>query len=294
VIYRSIAQLQKKAGSVARVCEVLAVSRSGYYAAQRRGGREARVCPVSVRLQAAFARSGRCYGSRRLQAALRGEGIKLGRYRVRGLMRAHGLRATWKRKFIHTTDSRHSLPTAGNVLDRQFQPAGPNQAWVSDITYLRTRSGWLYLAAVMDLFSRKIVGWAMAPTMPAELVCSALQMAITQRSPSPGLIVHSDRGSQGVSIRYTERLAEAGIETSVGSKGDSYDNALAETINGLYKAELIHRRGPWKNAEAVELATLEWVAWFNHHRLLAPIGYMPPAEAEANYYRSQTGQAVLA
>lgn len=194
MIYRSIAQLQKKAGSVARVCEVLAVSRSGYYAAQRRGDREAKVCPVSVRLQAAFARSGRCYGSRRLQAALRGEGIKLGRYRVRGLMRAHGLRATWKRKFIHTTDSRHSLPTAGNVLDRQFQPAGPNQAWVSDITYLRTRSGWLYLAAVMDLFSRKIVGWAMAPSMPAELVCSALQMAITQRQPPAGLIVHSDRG----------------------------------------------------------------------------------------------------
>jgi transposase InsO family protein len=146
-------------------------------------------------LQAAFARSGRCYGSRRLQAALRGEGIKLGRYRVRGLMRAHGLRATWKRKFIHTTDSRHSLPTAATCWTGS-STAGPGLGVRHHLS--RTRSGWLYLAAVMDLFSRKIVGWAMAPTMPAELVCSALQMAITQRSPSPGLIVHSDRGSQRI------------------------------------------------------------------------------------------------
>ena len=134
MIYRRIAQQQKKAGNVARMCEVLGVSRSGYYAAQRRSGRETKVCPVGVRLQAAFARSGRRYGSRRLQAALRNEGITLGRHRVRGLMRAHGLQATWKREFRHTTDSRHSLPTAANVLDRQFEPVAPNQAWVSDIT----------------------------------------------------------------------------------------------------------------------------------------------------------------
>lgn len=148
MIYRSITQLQKKAGGVTRVCQVLAVSRSGYYAARRRPDRGAKVCPVSVRLQAVFARSGRTYGSRRLQAELRGEGIKLGRYRVRRLMHTHGLRATWRRKFIHTTDSRHGLPTASNVLDRQFEPEAPNLAWVSDITYLRTRSGWLYLAVV--------------------------------------------------------------------------------------------------------------------------------------------------
>lgn len=194
MIYRSIARLQEKAGGVAKLCRVLEVSRSGYYAARQRRDRKRKVCPISVRLQAAFARSGCCYGSRRLQAALRGEGLTLGRHRVRSLMRAHGLRATWKRKFIHTTDSRHPLPTAANLLDRQFQPAAPNRSWVSDITYLRTRSGWLYLAAVMDLYARKIVGWAMAPTMPAELVCAALQMAIAQRRPEPGLIVHSDRG----------------------------------------------------------------------------------------------------
>ena len=153
----------------------------------------------------------------------------------------------------------------------------------------------MYVAFVIDVFARYIVGWRVSRSMHTEFVLDALEQALWARQPQrDALIHHSDRGSQYVSIRYTERLAEAGIATSVGSKGDSYDNALAETINGLYKAELIHRRGSWKNAEAVELATLEWVAWFNHHRLLAPIGYLPPAEAEAHYYRSQTGQAVLA
>lgn len=220
MIYRTIAELQKEAGSVANLCRVLEVSRSGYYAALARKRVAPKVCPVSVRLQAAFARSGRCYGSRRLRAVLRDEGIALGRYRVRSLMRAHGLRTTWKRKFIHTTNSRHDLATADNVLDRQFQPAGPNLAWVADITYLRTRSGWLYLAAVMDLYSRKIVGWAMAPTMPAQLVCSALQMAITQRCPAPGLIVHSDRGSQYASDDHRTLLERHRLRASMSRKGN--------------------------------------------------------------------------
>ena len=280
MIYRSIAQLQKKAGSVARVCEVLAVSRSGYYAAQRRGDREAKVCPVSVRLQAAFARSGRCYGSRRLQAALRGEGIKLGRYRVRGLMRAHGLRATWKRKFIHTTDSRHNLPTAANVLDRQFQPAGPNQAWVSDITYLRTRSGWLYLAAVMDLFSRKIVGWAMAPTMPAELVCSALQMAITQRCPPPGLIVHSDRGSQYASEAHRSLLERHGLRASMSRKGNCWDNAVMERFFLNLKMERVWQRDYANHAEATRDVTEYIVGFYNNVRLHSKLGYLSPTAYE--------------
>ena len=174
-----------------------------------------------------------------------------------------------------------------------------NQLWVSDITYIQLANGDVaYLHLVTDAYSRKIVGWVLADTLRAALSIQALQMAIDQaiemkggESPK-GLIHHSDRGSQYVSIRYSERLAEAGIEPSVGSKGDSYDNALAETINGLYKAEVIHRRS-WPTRESVELATLEWVSWFNHHRLLGPIGYIPPAEAEANYYRQLASQSSM-
>ena len=280
MIYRSIAQLQKKAGGVARVCQVLAVSRSGYYAARRRADRGAKVCPVSIRLQAAFARSGRSYGSRRLQAALRSEGIKLGRYRVRRLMRTHGLRATWRRKFIHTTDSRHSLPTAPNVLDRQFEPAAPNQAWVSDITYLRTRSGWLYLAAVMDLFSRKIVGWAMAPTMPAELVCSALQMAITQRRPAPGLIVHSDRGSQYASEAHRRLLERHGLRASMSRKGNCWDNAVMERFFLNLKMERVWQRDYANHAEATRDVTEYIVGFYNNVRLHSKLGYLSPTAYE--------------
>lgn len=178
---------------VTRLCRLLGVSRSGYYAARSRQLQPAKACPVVVSLKALFLASGRTYGSRRLQAALKAQGVCQGRYRIRRLMKQHQLRPTWKRKFVHTTDSKHNLPIAANVLNRQFNPAAVNQAWVADITYIRTRSGWLYLAAVMDLYSRKIVGWSMAPNMPAELVCSALQMAIAQRQPAVGLVVHSDR-----------------------------------------------------------------------------------------------------
>ena len=158
---------------------------------------------------------------------------------------------------------------------------------------MSTWQGWLYVAFVIDVFARRIVGWRVSSSMRTDFVLDALEQALWARQPErdSSLIHHSDRGSQYVSIRYSERLAEAGIEPSVGSKGDSYDNALAETINGLYKAELIHRRAPWKTKEAVEFATLEWVAWFNHHRLLEPIGYIPPAEAETNHYLQLAAQA---
>jgi len=156
--------------------------------------------------------------------------------------------------------------------------------------------GFVYVAFVIHVYARFIVGWRVSSSMRADFVLDALEQALYARKPQRGdeLIHHSDRGSQYVSIRYAERLAEAGIEPSVGRKGDSYDNALAETINGLYKTELIHRRAPWKRREAVELATLEWVSWFNQHRLMAPIGYIPPAEAEANYYRQLARQAMPA
>ena len=221
--YRCIAQLQEKADNTALLCRLLGVSRSGFYAACSRRGEPARVCPTSTHLRAAFTASGRCYGSRRLRAVLHAQGLRVGRYRIRTLMRINGLRPVWRRKFTHTTDSRHGLPIADNVLNRHFTPATANAAWVSDITYIRTRSGWLYLAAVLDLYSRKIVGWAMAPNMPAELVCSALQMAITQRQPPAGLIVHSDRGSQYASEAHRALLSRHGLTGSMSRKGNCWD-----------------------------------------------------------------------
>ena len=175
-------------------------------------------------------------------------------------------------------------------MHRTFKADRPDQLWVSDYTFVSTWQGFAYVAFIIDVYARRIVGWKLSSSQQTQFVLDALEQALHARRPGDALVHHSDRGSQYVSIRYTERLAEAGIEPSVGSVGDSYDNALAETINGLYKAELIHRRAPWKTKEAVELATLEWVAWFNHHRLLEPIGYIPPAEAEANYNRQLASQ----
>lgn len=197
--YRLIHQLQQKAIPVKQACQVLAVSRAGYYQHRKRGQSEADTT-ATARLKAAFAASNRSYGSRRLCRALRAQGTVIGRYRIRRLMREAALHPVWRRKFIHTTDSKHALPVADNVLDRQFDVTAPNRAWVSDITYIRTGQGWLYLAAVMDLFSRKVVGWAMAPTMPTDLVASALCMAVQQRNPPAGLLLHSDRGSQYASL----------------------------------------------------------------------------------------------
>ena len=173
-------------------------------------------------------------------------------------------------------------------VNRQFRPSAPNRLWVSDFTYVATWRGFVYVAFVTDAFARKIVGWRVSRTAEAGFVLDALEQAVHQRRPSKsmGLVHHSDRGSQYLSIKYSERLAEAGIEPSVGSVGDSYDNALAETINGLFKAEVIHRRGPWHTFKAVEFATLEWVDWFNNRRLLEPIGNMPPTEAEQNFYKT--------
>lgn len=191
-----VQQLQQKAMPVHHSCRVLSVSRSGYYAAQRRAMRPPPICATTVRLKQAFLSSNRSYGSRRLQRALTAQGIRIGRYRVRRLMRAQQLTPIWKRRWVPTTDSRHHLPVFENLLNRQFNPAAANQAWVAAITYIRTRRGWVYLAAVLDLYSRKVVGWALAPSMPAELECAALRMAIGHRHPPPGLIMHSDRDSQ--------------------------------------------------------------------------------------------------
>jgi putative transposase len=274
--YRLVQQLQQKAIPVQHSCRVLAVSRAGYYAAQRRARRPATVCETSVRLQSVFEASGRCYGSRRLQGALNGLGLRIGRYRVRRLMRDHQLKPVWKRKFVHTTDSKHNLPVFENVLDRQFAPAKINQAWVADITYIRTGSGWLYLAAVLDLYSRKVIGWAMAPSMPAELVCTALQMAICQRPPPPGLIVHSDRGSQYASQAYRDLLDRYDLIGSMSRKGNCWDNAVMERFFLNLKMERVWRRDYANHPEAIHDVTDYIVGFYNSQRLHSTLGYRPP------------------
>lgn len=226
------------------------------------------------------------YGVRKVWRQLKRESVDVARCTVARLMREMGLHGVIRGKPLRTTISDRAAPCPLDHVNRQFHAPAPNRLWVSDFTYVSTWSGFVYVAFVIDVYARYIVGWRVNRTAHAGFVLDALEQAIHDRRPTHhgGLIHHSDRGSQYLSIKYTERLAEAGIEPSVGSIGDSYDNALAETINGLYKAEVIHRRGPWRSFEAVEFATLEWVDWFNRRRLLEPIGNIPPAEAEQNYY----------
>lgn len=235
------------------------------------------------------------YGADKVWRQMNREGIAVARCTVERLMHRLGLRGVCRGKVVRTTIGDANAPCPLDRVNRQFKADRPNQLWVSDFTYISTWQGWQYVAFVIDVYARRIVGWRQSSSMRTDFVLDALEQALYDRRPQrdDALIHHSDRGSQYVSIRYSERLAQAGIEPSVGSRGDSYDNALAETINGLYKAELIHRRAPWKTKESLELATLEWVSWFNHHRLLEPIGYIPPAEAEENYYRHLASQAVI-
>ena len=234
----------------------------------------------------------RVYGADKVWLQLNREGVVVARCTVERLMRQQGLRGVRRGKALRTTIPDPKAPCPLDRVNRQFRAERPNQLWVADFTYVSTWQGWVYVAFVVDVFSRRIVGWRQSSSMHTDFVLDALEQALYDRKPTEddGLVHHSDRGAQYLSIRYSERLAEAGIEPSVGSRGDSYDNALAETINGLYKAEVIHRRGPWKTKQAVELATLEWVSWFNHHRLMGPLGYIPPAEFEANYHRQRAGQ----
>jgi len=236
----------------------------------------------------------RVYGADKVWKQMNREGVVIARCTVERLMKRLGLQGVRRGKVVRTTISDMKAPCPLDRVNRQFKAERPNQLWVSDFTYVSTWQGWLYVAFVIDVYARRIVGWRVSTSMHTDFVLDALEQALYARQPERdgALIHHSDRGSQYVSIRYSERLSEAGIEPSVGSKGDSYDNALAETINGLYKAEVIHRRS-WHTRESVELATLEWVSWFNHQRLLGPIGYIPPAEAEANYYRQLASQSSM-
>jgi len=232
------------------------------------------------------------YGARKVWRQLHREGIPVARCTVERLMRQMGLQGAVRgRAYKRTTIADEAAERPMDLVQRDFTAARPNQLWVADLTYVATWRGFVYVAFVTDVFSRRIVGWRVLNSLRSDLALDALEQALAARPDLSDLIHHSDRGTQYLSIRYTERLAEAGIEPSVGSVGDSYDNALAETIFGLFKTEVIRKNGPWRNLEEVEFATLEWVDWFNHRRLLEPIGNIPPVELEQLYYEREGSQA---
>ena len=263
--------------------------RSGADECTRQAGRS-----VKVEVKRVFHANFGVYGVRKMWWQLLREGFAVARCTVERLMREMRLKGVIRGRTVRTTIPDKAAPCPLDHVNRQFHAPAPDRLWLADFTYVATWAGFVYVAFVIDAFARRIVGWRVSRTAHAGFVLDALEQALHERRPVTGLVHHSDRGSQYVSIKYTERLAEAGIEPSVGSVGDSYDNALAETINGLYKAEVIHRRGPWRSFEAVEFATLEWVDWFNHRRLMGPIGNIPPAEAEQRYYASLERPALVA
>jgi transposase InsO family protein len=283
----------RAAYGVEPICRVLPIapSASHAHAVQRadpakRSARAKRDLMLIEEIKRVHADNFAVYGARKVWRQLSREGFAVARCTVERLMRGIGLQGVIRGKLVKTTISDKAVPCPQDHVNRQFHAPAPNRLWVSDFTYVATWQGFVYVAFVIDVFARRIVGWRVSRTAHTSFVLDALEQALHERRPvhRGGLVHHSDRGSQYVSIKYTGRLADAGIEPSAGSVGDSYDNALAETINGLYKAEVIHRRGPWRSFEAVEFATLEWVDWFNNRRLLEPIGNIPPAQAEERYY----------
>jgi transposase InsO family protein len=271
------------------ICRVLPIAPSTYHAARRpASARAARDSKLQTEIARVHAEQFGVYGARKVWRQLHREGIAVARCTVERLMRRLGLEGVRRGKAHKTTMADPAAARPADLVERDFSATRPNQLWVADLTYVPTWSGFVYVAFVIDAFSRFIVGWQASRSLRTDLALDALEMAIWRRHGGlDGLVHHSDRGSQYLAIRYTERLAEAGAVTSVGSRGDSFDNALAETIIGLYKTELVRRRGPWKGLDEVEYATLEWVDWFNHRRLLEPIGYVPPAEFEATFQREE-------
>lgn len=285
------------------ICRILPIAPSTYHAHAARGRDPDRVPPRQKRdtalcqeIRRVFEENFGVYGIRKVWRQLRREGIPVARCTVARLMRRMGLKGVVRGKGVTTTVSDKAALCPLDRVNRQFRVPAPNMLWLSDFTYVSTWQGFAYVAFIIDAFARRIVGWRVSRHARADFVLDALEQALHERQPlaKGGLVHHSDKGSQYVSIRYTERLAEAGIEPSVGSVGDSYDNALAETINGLFKAEVIHRRSSWRRIEDVELATLHWVSWFNHRRLLEPIGNIPPAEAEDAYYAALEAMPIAA
>ena len=277
------------------ICAELPIAPSAYYEAKRRE-REPDRRPARAKrdevlrplIRRVWESNYGVYGARKVWRQLQREGVEVARCSVERLMRQEGLVGVVRGQTKRTTIPDENAAAPADLVDRSFSADRPNQLWVADITYVPTWSGFVYAAFVVDAHSRFIVGWRVSTSLTTALALDALEQALWARRPDAGSLVHhSDRGSQYLSIRYTNRLQEAGIEPSVGSVGDSYDNALAESVIGLYKTELIHHQGPWKTRDQVEYATLEYVDWFNHRRLLEPIGHIPPAEKEANYHQQQ-------
>jgi len=283
------------------ICAVLPIAPSTYYEQkarqadpERRPARARRDVVLSAEILRVWQENRGVYGVRKVWRQLCREGIVAARCTVARLMRAQGLQGVVRGRRHKTTVPAEAAQRPADLVGRDFTADQPNRLWVADLTYVVTWAGFVYVAFIIDVFSRMIVGWRASRSLRSDLALDALEQALYARPDLGRLVHHSDRGVQYVSIRYTERLAEAGIEPSVGSVGDSYDNALAETIIGLYKTELIRHDGPWRNVEHVEFATLDWVDWFNNRRLFEPIGNIPPSEFEELYYRSQETPALVA
>jgi len=273
---------------VESICRVMQAAPSTYYAARQRppSARQVRDEALKVKIRHVYAAHFGVYGARKLWRQLLREGIPVARCTVERLMRELGLSGAVRGKPRRTTTPDEAAERPADLVKRDFQASVPDRLWVADLTYVRTWSGFAYVAFIIDAHSRYIVGWQASRSLRSDLALAALEQALWARDPHDGLVHHSDRGVQYLSVRYTERLVQAGAVTSVGSRGDSYDNALAESVIGLYKAELVRRQGPWSGLDDLEFATLEWVDWFNHRRLFGAIGYVPPAEYEAGCYSS--------
>ena len=284
----------REAYGVEPICAVLPIAPSTYFLRTlqrqeptRRSARARRDDELRAAIQRVWDDNRQVYGPKKVWKELRRQGIRVARCTVARLMRAMGLRGVSRgRAWVITTRADAAADRPADLVDRQFVATRPNQLWVADLTYVATWRGFVYVAFVIDVFARRIVGWRVSASLRTDFVLDALEQAIYERREAglAALVHHSDRGTQYLSMRYTDRLVDAGIEPSVGSRGDSYDNAMAESIIGLFKTEVIRKRGPWRHMEDVEFATLEWVWWFNHHRLLEPIGHVPPVEKEEEYY----------
>ncbi len=279
------------------ICAQLPIAPSTYYEQKARAADPTRVPRRTQRdgqlrpeIERVWRANRRVYGAKKVWKQLNREAIPVARCTIARLMQGMGLRGVVRGRRVKTTIPAVVGERPRDLVERDFTATRPNQLWVADLTYIATWRGFAYVAFVIDAFARRIVGWRAASSLRSDLALDALEQALYDRETDGDLIHHSDRGRQYLAIRYTERLAEAGIESSVGSRGDSYDNALAETVIGLYKTELIHHEGPWRGLDDVEYATLEWVAWFNTQRLLEPIGYVPPAEYEEQFHRTQAAQ----
>jgi transposase InsO family protein len=290
----------REAYGVEPICSVLPIAPSTYYEQKVRQGDPSRLPERHVRdlqlreeIERVWKENRSVYGARKVWLQMKREGFDVARCTVERLMGQMGLQGAVRgRSYKTTTIVDEDAQRPADLVQRDFTADRPNQLWVADITYVATWAGFVYVAFVTDVFSRRIVGWRVSNSLRSDLSLDALEQALHARPKLGDLIHHSDRGVQYISIRYTERLGAAGIEPSVGSVGDSYDNALAETIFGLFKTEVIRRNGPWRNIEEVEFATLEWVDWFNNRRLLEPIGDIPPAEYEEMYYERQEAPAM--